>query len=186
MRLRQRVLTLSEFLRLPETEPASEYVDGRIIRKVSPKGKHSRLEFRCAERLNQAAEPERRGVAFPELRCTFAGRSLVHDVAFFTWSRIPRDPSGEVGDEFFLPPDLAIEIVSPRQSAGRLEEKLSFCVQNGVRLGWLAHPKAKHIVVFRPERPPEKLTAGVLDAAPVLPGVAFSVEEVFGWLILPR
>jgi len=83
-RLRQHVLTLSELLRLPETEPASECVDGRIIRKVSPEGKHTRLEFRRAERLNQAAEPECRGVAFPELRCTFAGRSFVHDVAFFT------------------------------------------------------------------------------------------------------
>lgn len=34
-------LTLDEFLKLPETKPASEFIDGQIIQKAMPQGKHS-------------------------------------------------------------------------------------------------------------------------------------------------
>lgn len=34
-------LTLEEFLKLPETEPAGEYIDGQVIEKPMPQGKHS-------------------------------------------------------------------------------------------------------------------------------------------------
>ena len=36
-----KILTLDEFLQQPETEPASEYIDGQIIQKPMPQGKHS-------------------------------------------------------------------------------------------------------------------------------------------------
>jgi hypothetical protein len=34
-------LTLEDFLALPETKPASEFIDGKIIQKPMPQGKHS-------------------------------------------------------------------------------------------------------------------------------------------------
>ena len=34
-------LSLDKFLVLPETEPASEYISGKIIQKPIPQGKHS-------------------------------------------------------------------------------------------------------------------------------------------------
>jgi Uma2 family endonuclease len=37
-------LSLSEFLELPETKPASEYIDGKIYQKLMPKGKHSAIQ----------------------------------------------------------------------------------------------------------------------------------------------
>jgi Uma2 family endonuclease len=37
---------LEEFLQLPETRPASEYIDGKIIQKPMPQGEHSTLQ-RC-------------------------------------------------------------------------------------------------------------------------------------------
>ncbi|MHC5724952.1 MAG: Uma2 family endonuclease, partial [Nostoc sp.] len=36
-------LTLQEFLKLPETKPASEYINCQIIQKPMPQGKHSTL-----------------------------------------------------------------------------------------------------------------------------------------------
>lgn len=36
-------LTLEKFLKLPETKPASEFIDGRIYQKPMLTGKHSRL-----------------------------------------------------------------------------------------------------------------------------------------------
>ncbi len=39
-----KALTLKEFLDLPETKSASEYIDGQIIQKPMPKGKHSAIQ----------------------------------------------------------------------------------------------------------------------------------------------
>jgi Uma2 family endonuclease len=33
--------SLEEFLQLPETQPACEYIDGQIYQKPMPQGKHS-------------------------------------------------------------------------------------------------------------------------------------------------
>jgi Uma2 family endonuclease len=35
-----KTITLEEFLKLPETEPASEYIDGEIVQKPMPQGEH--------------------------------------------------------------------------------------------------------------------------------------------------
>lgn len=37
--------TLEQFLTLPETKPASEYIEGEIVQKHKPKGKHSQLQL---------------------------------------------------------------------------------------------------------------------------------------------
>jgi Uma2 family endonuclease len=37
-------ITLDEFLQLPETKPASEYIDGQIIQKPMPQGQHSTIQ----------------------------------------------------------------------------------------------------------------------------------------------
>jgi Uma2 family endonuclease len=39
-----KVMTLAEFLLLPETKPASEFIDGHIIPKPMPQGKHSLIQ----------------------------------------------------------------------------------------------------------------------------------------------
>ena len=84
-------VTLEEFLQLPETDPASEYIDGRIIPKPMPQGKHSKLQSKIVTAINQVVETQQIAFAFPELRCTFGGRSIVPDVAVFAWGRIPID-----------------------------------------------------------------------------------------------
>ena len=38
-------MTLDEFLALPETEPASEFICGEVIQKAMPTGFHSRIAF---------------------------------------------------------------------------------------------------------------------------------------------
>ncbi|OBQ26744.1 MAG: hypothetical protein AN483_20530, partial [Aphanizomenon flos-aquae MDT14a] len=106
-------LTLAEFLELPETKPASEYINGKIIQKPMPKGKHSRLQLRLCNTINEQAESQKIASAFPELRCSFGTRSVVPDVAVFRWDRIPFDTDGEVPDDFLLSPDWTIEILSP-------------------------------------------------------------------------
>ena len=66
-------LTLEEFLKLPETKPASEYIGGAIVQKPMPKGRHSRLQGKLCAAVNQVAEEQRIAYAFGELRCSFSG-----------------------------------------------------------------------------------------------------------------
>ncbi len=61
-------LTLEEFLKLPETEPASEYVDGQIIQKPMPQGEHSTIQGELIIAINAVVKPKKVARAFPELR----------------------------------------------------------------------------------------------------------------------
>ena len=97
LQISSKTLTLEEFLKLPETKPASEYIDNRIIQKPMPQGKHSVIQGEFVTVSNAVLKPERIARAFPELRCTFGGRSIVPDVSVFVWDRIPRDANGEIG-----------------------------------------------------------------------------------------
>src|SRR5947208_16599976 len=101
MAIAEQPLTLEAFLKLPEKKPALEFEDGRATQKVSPKGRHSVLQAKVAEYLNRFAEPRKLAFAFPELRATYAGISLVPDVSVYRWERIPRDEAGRVADDFW-------------------------------------------------------------------------------------
>ena len=66
-----KTFTLEDFLKLPETKPASEYINGQIIQKPMPQGKHSILQGKLVTAINAALKSQRIAFAFPELRCTF-------------------------------------------------------------------------------------------------------------------
>ena len=84
-----KFITLQEFLELPETKPASEYIDGKIIQKPMPQGEHSTIQGELIIALNGALKPEKIARAFPELRCTFGGRSIVPDLTVLIVTEFP-------------------------------------------------------------------------------------------------
>lgn len=175
-------LTLEEFLKLPETEPASEYINGEIIYKPMPKGRHSRLQGKLCGVVNQVTEDKKIAYGFPELRCTFGGRSIVPDVAVFQWKRIPFTVDGEVPDNFKLPPDWTIEILSPEQKPNKVIGNILHCLKYGSRLGWFIDPDDFSILVFLPQQQPVLLPAE--DSLPILSEIelALTVNQVFSWL----
>ena len=136
----ERNLVLTEFLQLPETKPASEFINGRIYQKPMPQGKHSRLQLKLCNTINQVAEASQIALAFPELRCTFGGRSIVPDVTVFQWERIPVDADGEIENVFALHPDWTIEILSPDQNATKVIRNILHCLRHGTQLGWFIDP----------------------------------------------
>lgn len=178
-------MTLEEFLRTPgiDERPYKEFVDGRVETKMSPQKKHGLLQKRTMNDIDGYSEPRALGQSFPELRCTFAGRSIIPDVVFLLDEHIEVDERGEVLDPTLRPPDIHIEIVSPEQSARKCREKLVFSTSNGCPLGWLIDPIRRTVHVFRPGQQPELIPAdGVLQGEPVLPGYRLPVAELFGWL----
>ena len=177
------VPTLEEFLQLPETKPASEYIDGKIYQKPMPQGKHSTLQIELASAINQIGKAEKLAYAFTELRCTFAGKSIVPDIAVFEWENIPLDENGQITNKFEISPDWIIEILSPEQSANKVIRKITFCLKNGTKLGYLIDADDESITVFQPNQLPEVYEKqDTLPVLSVLGDWQLTVEDVFNWL----
>ena len=178
-------ITLEEFLALPETKPASEYIDGKIIQKPMPKGKHSTIQGELIIALNGILKAQKIARAFPELRCTFGGCSLVPDVSVFTWNRIPRDRDGEIADSFTIVPDWTIEILSPEQSQTRVTKKILYCLDNGTQLGWLIDPSEQSVLVYFPKQQPAFFEAAtdILPVPEFAQAFQLTLGELFGWLL---
>jgi len=178
-------LTLEEFLQLPETEPASEYIDGLIIQKPMPQGEHSAIQTELAPAINLVVKPNHIARAFIELRCTVGGRSTVPDIAVFLWGRIPRKESGGVANIFLLAPDWAIEILSPDQSQTKVTKNILHCLKHGTQMGWLIDPDEQSVFVYQPDQP----TTVYDEPGTRLPVPAFAtdfnltVESLFSWLM---
>ncbi|MDZ8242320.1 MAG: Uma2 family endonuclease [Nostoc sp. ChiQUE01a] len=141
-------LTLDEFLKLPETKPASEFIDGQIIQKPMPQGKHSIVQLDLGTDINQALKPGHIARAYSELRCIFGGRSIVPDIAVFTWERIPREPNGKVSNNFAIAPDWMIKILSPDQSQTKVIRNILHSLAHGTQMGWLIDPEEELVFVY--------------------------------------
>jgi len=180
-----RSLSLDAFLQLPETKPASELINGQIFQKPMPQGEHSTLQGELVTCINAIAKTARTACAFPELRCTFGGMSIVPDVSVFRWHRIPRGSSGRIANRFELHPDWAIEILSPNQSQTKVLENLLHCSQQGTELGWLLNPDDESVLVVSSESR-VKIFRGA-ELLPVLEEIplTISVTTLFSWLTLP-
>ncbi len=175
-------LTLEAFLKLPETKPGSEYIQGKIIQKPMPKARHSRLQGKLIEAFNQVTEAKQIAYAFPELRCTFGDRSIIPDIAVFRWQRIELDQNGEPLDNVLAAPDWVIEILSPDQSSNRVTGKILHCLNHGCQLGWLIEPGDRSIIVFQPQQQPEFLQQE--DSLTVLEEIdlELTVNQIFSLL----
>ncbi|NEP45943.1 MAG: Uma2 family endonuclease [Okeania sp. SIO2H7] len=175
--------TLEDFLSFSETKPASEYINGKVEQKPMPQGEHSILQTSLSSRINEVGKPTKSALAFTELRCTFGGRSLVPDVAVFSWQRIPKKENGRVANRFETYPDWVIEILSPEQSANRVIKKIIFCLKQGTQLGWLIDPKDESVMIYQPEKFPEiKSDEEILPVIKCVEELQLSVAEMFDWL----
>jgi len=181
------LLSLEAFLKLPETKPAHEYINGQSIPKPMPQGKHSALQGELVSAINRLLKSQRVARAFPELRCTFGDRSIVPEVAVLTWPRIPRDQNGEIANAFPLAPDWTIEILSPDQNQTKVTKNILHCLKYGTQMGWLIDPAERTVLVYRPGQEIEVWENS--DLSLPLPAFAsqaaelgLSVKTLFSWL----
>jgi Uma2 family endonuclease len=179
-----KVMTLAEFLLLPETKPANEFIDGQIIQKPMPQGKHSLIQSELTTNINSAFKPQRLVRAFSELRCNFGGRSTISDVTVFTNDRIPRDEDGDIANVFTIAPDWTIEILSPEQSQTKVTKNILHCLENGTQMGWLIDPAERSVFVYAADRSTQVFDEEI-DTLPV-PEFAkdfqITLGDLFGWL----
>ncbi|WP_072620251.1 Uma2 family endonuclease [Spirulina major] len=182
-------LSLEAFLETADLETSSawEYIDGAAHQKPMPQPHHSRLQLKLATAINHSAESLAIAAAFPELRCTFGGRSLVPDIAVLRWANIPFTPTGELNTAAILtPPDWTIEILSPGQSTTKVMSNILFCLAAGSELGWLIDPGDRAVLTLHP---PQQITIYRDDQPlPTLSDLALdlTVNQLFQWLTLGR
>jgi Uma2 family endonuclease len=118
---------------IPDVKPAIESIRGRWERKMSPRRRHAILQARVAMLLTQWAGD--RGEVGTEWRFYLVGggeseSSLVPDVAYVSFERLPL-ALGEAREKTCIAPDLAVEILSPGDRRGVLEEKIGLYLANG-------------------------------------------------------
>jgi Uma2 family endonuclease len=177
-------IDLDEFLKLPDTKPASELIDGQIIQKPMPQGEHSRIQWKLCTAINEVAETNRIACAFPELRCLCGQNVVVPDISVFRWERIPLTAAGRVANRFEIQPDWIIEIISPEQSQTLVMAKILNCLATGTELGWLIDAGESAILVILPDRRVDIFTGD--SQLPVLAGIELNLtpRQIFSWLQL--
>ena len=106
------------------------------------------------------------------------GKVRKPDVSFVRKGRFPKDriPKGYIR----LPPDLAVEVLSPNDLADEAEVKVEEYLDAGVQLVWVISPKAETVTVYRADRSAVKLhDADELSGENVLPGFRCQVSDLF-------
>ncbi|MGB8698728.1 MAG: Uma2 family endonuclease [Thermosynechococcaceae cyanobacterium] len=180
-----KAITLAEFLQQPETQPASEFINGQIVQKPMPQGEHSLIQGELVTAINAVLKPAKIARAFPELRCTFGDDTVVPDVAVFRWDRIPRTAEGRIANHFAIAPDWTIEILSPGQSPTKVIKKIFHCITHGTQCGWLIDTQEQVVLTYGPT-----LHSGLFEAPDALLPVPDFAQDfrltfgvLFGWLM---
>ena len=78
-------------------------------------------------------------------------------------------------------PDLAVEVVSPTNTAASIPEELRDYFRCEVRLAWVIYPSTREIYVYSSPTVIQVLQAGdSLDRGDVAPGFRLSLATLFG------
>jgi Uma2 family endonuclease len=81
--------SLEAFLGLPETKPASEFINNKISQKTMPQGKHSRLQTKFSAHINQVVEELKIAYALQNYVVPSAALQLFLIFAYFVGSESP-------------------------------------------------------------------------------------------------
>ncbi len=171
-------LTLEEFLELPDSDTGCELINGEAIPKVSPKRFHSKTQRALLRLLEGWGEA--RGEIGIEWSVILQRQGQdwvpIPDLLYVSNERLP----DYVGDEPCpVPPDLAIEIISPDQTFGEMTAKATDYLAAGVTRVWIVDPRAKSITVFYPDAPPRTYTGAMSLTDSFLEGLLLTSQQVF-------
>ncbi len=108
------------------------------------------------------------------------GRQIrLPDLSFFFWNRFP-DRTLPEGQVLKMCPDFAVEVLSPSNTAKEMSRKRDELFAQCCQLVWEVDPPTKSIEVFQPNAEPVVFNNNdTVTAAPVLPGFAFKVGDLF-------
>ena len=91
-------------------------------------------------------------------------------------------PMNEIGRLCKItPPDLAVEIVSPSDTAVELEVKVHDYLRNGALRVWVVYPDSRRVAVHRPDGTARWYSEdAAIEDEGLLPGFSLPLREIFG------
>ncbi|MBI2569534.1 MAG: Uma2 family endonuclease [Candidatus Schekmanbacteria bacterium] len=177
--IQERLITADEFERIAHRYGRSELIDGRIV-QLSPTGwKHGDIEAQIILLLRPYVRLRQLGfVGTGEVGCKLPnGRVRAPDVLFVRQERL-----ADLPEDGFLPfaPDLAVEVVSPDDSAREVRDKASEWIAGGSEQVWTVDPETRIVTIYELAKIPRVLGEGdTLAGGSVLPGFSCTVAEIF-------
>ncbi len=190
---RKTLLTAGELpalsSRLSSEGKRAELVEGELIVTAPAGGRHGRIANTIAYFLTRFSLSGHGGTVFAA-ETGFLLRSdpdtvRAPNVAFISSDRLGPDdaPPGYLE----MAPDLAVEVVSPNDSAASVQSKVEDWLGTGTRLVWVVYPDTQSVAVYRSLHEAEVLSEpDALDGAPVLSGFAVPVRDLFTQQGQPR
>jgi Uma2 family endonuclease len=176
------LLTADDLMAMPDDGYRYELVRGELVRLPMSAHQSSIIAMRIAARLIPFVEAGNLGnVAGADGAYIFARDPYtvrIPDLSFVSDQRLP---PVETWNKFLeLAPDLAVEVVSPSDTANEVHEKVMEYLAVGVRLIWVVHPAQRTVTVYPGDRTGHVRTEGdILDGGTVLPGFTLAVEDIF-------
>ena len=168
-------MTLEEFLE--NGLEGYEYVQGELIQMPATSVEHGLVGANVFLHLGPYVHTHQLGaVFFAETGFRVGDRVLKPDIAFLSTGRIPEERRTASP----VPPDLAVEVVSPTDMFDRIEEKAFAYLEAGTRMVWVIAPRSKTVMVFRSETDIKLLTCNdTLSGEEVVEGFSCEVARLF-------
>jgi len=175
-------VTADQLLRMPDDGYRYELVAGEI-RKMTPAGwKHGAIGGRLRSLLGQHILEHQLGEIFLAETGFLLARDpdtvRAPDIAFIHKDHLPATSP----EEAFWPgaPDLAVEVVSPGDTQGQIDEKVKAWLDAGSALVWVVNPAWRNVTVYRSAVDIKTLTENdELTGQDTLPGFRCRVGEIF-------
>jgi Uma2 family endonuclease len=176
-----RLLTIEEYADLPDDGWRTELVRGQVVREPQPSYEHGRIQSRLIGILEahlKALAPHLAcvgpfGVITEEMPGTVRGPDL---------AVVRRDRVVDLHHAGFLrgAPELAIEVVSPSNRAGEIQEKVSEYLDSGATMVWVIYPQTRTVAVHGAGGEARFITGDeLLPGGDLLPGLRVRVSELF-------
>jgi Uma2 family endonuclease len=166
-------MTVEEFSRLPGDGACHEINAGELITLPPPKSMHSRLARSVFIAIHAHLQKEGLREVYMEAGYVLSREPLTirqPDISVLSKERI--QATGE--DSYFEgAPELAVEIVSPSDSAEDLEVKVRQYLSAGAKQVWVLYPKPRQVYVWGANE------VDIFMGDDVLPGFAVKVSELF-------
>jgi len=177
----EKTYTPEDLLAMPDRK-GYELVDGHLVERHMSRlsswvgGQvYSALNIFLREQQLGWAWPADQGyVCFPDA----PGKVRLPDVTFIRRERLPDALTSE--GYTYIPPDLAVEVISPNESAYEVENKVLEYLNAGVALVWVINPEARTVRIHRKDGSVGWLREeGELSGEDVVPGFRCRVAAIF-------
>lgn len=168
-------ITLEEFL--TNDYESYEYVKGELVPMSIPTMEHGVISANIVTLLNNYVRQHQLGRIYTAETTFQIGESgRKPDVAFVSRAHIPEN----IRQASPIPPDLAIEVVSPSDKVYDVHEKALEYLDAGTRMVWVIEPIAKTVTVYCSPNNIKILTVNdTLTGEDVVEGFQCAVAEVF-------